>query len=298
MAERHEPLMVTSERAIVFKCQGDRLIGIVAEPSTPVSDVGVVIIVGGPQYRAGSHRQFVHLSRHLASEGWPVLRFDYRGMGDAEGSPRSFEQIDDDIRAAVDAIVHACPTVRRVILWGLCDGASAALLYAATDDRIGGLALANPWVRDTRTEAVTQVKHYYGGRLLSGGFWRKLLGGGVDVGSATRELLAAMSKALARDDGVDAAAPTFQARMLESWKTHGGPVLLLMSGNDLTAKEFLDYTLRDPAWRKCLEGPESLRCDLAEADHTFSSLVSKNNAAIDTARWVQENFESPLFSGK
>jgi len=62
----------------------------------------VLIIVGGPQYRVGSHRQFVLLARHLAAQGIPVMRFDVRGMGDSKGKPRNFGQLDDDLRAATD----------------------------------------------------------------------------------------------------------------------------------------------------------------------------------------------------
>lgn len=90
---------------------------------------GVLIIVGGPQYRVGSHRQFVLLSRRLAGEGYPAMRFDYRGMGDAGGAMRSFEDVRADIGAAIEAFQRAVPSLRRIVLWGLCDAASAALLY-------------------------------------------------------------------------------------------------------------------------------------------------------------------------
>ena len=42
----------------------------------------VLVVVGGPQVRAGSHRHFVQLARHLATHGHAVMRFDVRGMGD------------------------------------------------------------------------------------------------------------------------------------------------------------------------------------------------------------------------
>ena len=42
---------------------------------------GMLIVVGGPQYRAGSHRQFTLLARDVAATGVPTMRFDYRGMG-------------------------------------------------------------------------------------------------------------------------------------------------------------------------------------------------------------------------
>ena len=43
------------ETAITFDCRGETLVGIVSAPAM-AEDTGVLIAVGGPQYRAGSHR--------------------------------------------------------------------------------------------------------------------------------------------------------------------------------------------------------------------------------------------------
>jgi len=64
----------------------------------------ILIGVGGPKYRVGSHRQFLLLERHLSAQGFPVLRYDYRGMGDSSGEIRTFESIGNDIRSAVDVL--------------------------------------------------------------------------------------------------------------------------------------------------------------------------------------------------
>ena len=123
------------EKPIIIDCEGDRLLAIITQPPTP-HETGVVIIVGGPQYRAGSHRQFTLLARHLAEHGIASIRFDYRGMGDSEGEMRNFENIDADIRAAIDALIAHTSGVQRVALWGLCDAASASLYYAHGDPRV------------------------------------------------------------------------------------------------------------------------------------------------------------------
>ena len=104
------------ETPVCFDCAGESLIGIVAEATRP-APVGVVIVVGGPQYRVGSHRQFVLLARSLAAAGWSVLRFDHRGIGDSEGEPRSFEAIDADIAAAIDAMHRFLPGLRNLPRW-------------------------------------------------------------------------------------------------------------------------------------------------------------------------------------
>ena len=77
------------EVGLLFNCAGETLVGVLARPpsSQLQGSLGVVIIVGGPQYRAGSHRQFVSLARALAAAGHAVLRFDYRGMGGQQRRP-------------------------------------------------------------------------------------------------------------------------------------------------------------------------------------------------------------------
>ena len=74
-----------TEQALSVECRGESLLGVLHLPITP-RDLGVIVVVGGPQYRAGSHRQFVLLARALADAGHAVLRLDVRGMGDSTGA--------------------------------------------------------------------------------------------------------------------------------------------------------------------------------------------------------------------
>ena len=147
-----------SEEAIAFPCAGEQLLGIIAHPEQ-AKRTGVLIIVGGPQYRLGSHRQFLLLARVLSVAGYPVMRFDYRGMGDSTGEMRNFEAVDADIAAAIDAFMVACPELEHFVLWGLCDAASASLLYlhACEDERLSGFVLLNPWVRSVATLACSAI---------------------------------------------------------------------------------------------------------------------------------------------
>jgi exosortase A-associated hydrolase 1 len=277
--------VLTADRAVIFECDDARLIGIVSEPVESPQAVGVVVIVGGPQYRVGSHRQFTLLARHLAGQGIPAFRFDYRGMGDSEGAMRTFEDVDTDIRCAVDAFQRACPQVRAVVLWGLCDGASAALMYAPSDPRVRGLVLANPWVRSEQSHGAATVKHYYGGRLRSAAFWRKLATGQVNVLEAFRGFANAALKAWRKP--VDAAdRASYQDRMLAGWQRTARPTLLLLSGNDMTAQEFVDLTHQDARWAGCLAMAGVQRQELAEADHTFSTARWRRDVETSVVAWM------------
>ena len=275
------------EEAITIACAGESLVGVMATPESGAqAEVGVLIVVGGPQVRVGSHRQFTLLARHLAQAGYPVLRFDVRGMGDSTGAQRSFESLDEDIDCAIQALQQQ-PGVRRVVLWGLCDGASAALLFAdrGADARIAGLCLANPWVRSDASLARTRVRHYYLDRLMQGGFWRKLLRGDVAFRAAS-ELMANLRQARHRPSVEAIDHPSFQHRMARAWAALDRPVLLLLSGNDYTAREFVEFARNDPVWRANLASPNVTRVELVGADHTFSDTQDRCRMEAATLEWL------------
>src|SRR3954462_4049615 len=151
---RSDARMTITRQPVAFACGQDWLLGLITRPENPRSR-GVLIVVGGPQYRAGSHRQFVLLANDLALQGYAVMRFDYRGMGDSTGEPRTFETVGDDLRAAVDHFLAQVPEVAEVAIWGLWDAASATLFYAHQDPRVTGIVLLNPWARSAQGEART-----------------------------------------------------------------------------------------------------------------------------------------------
>lgn len=274
--------MPVDERAIRFDCAACALYGIAHIPEKP-AERGLLIVVGGPQYRAGSHRQFVLLARELAGAGIAVLRFDCRGMGDSEGEPRSFEEIGADVRSAVDAFFGLLPLMRSVTLWGLCDGATAAAFHAACDRRVDGLVLLNPWVRTETGAAEATLRHYYRARFLDAGFWRKLATGAVDLRSAAAQLLATIRSTRSAPRG---RTQTLPDRMLMSLQRFEGRVLLILSGADLTAREFSDLANGHPAWRRLLARAQVQRRDLPEANHTFSRRIWRDQVALWTREWL------------
>ena len=283
--------MNIKEQVLTFICAGEPLVGVACVPDKARS-TGVVVVVGGPQCRVGSHRQFLLLSRALASAGYLVLRFDYRGMGDSCGEIRNFENVDDDIAAAIDAFVVRYPQVTSVVLWGLCDAASASLLYwdARRDERVVGLCLLNPWVRSDASLAKTHMKHYYGQRLLQREFWEKLLTGKTEFTVALRGLVSNWRMARGATGANHSAieAEVFQSRMARALRDFKGRVMLILSGNDYTAKEFSEYTAADPSWSDVFNNPSLARMTVPDADHTFSTAAWRADVAKGTLNWLME----------
>lgn len=281
--------MTAQETAVQFSCQGDRLVGVLTQPALGAAhDIGVLVVVGGPQYRAGSHRQFVQLARHIAASGHATMRFDVRGMGDSEGQPRGFEDQDADIAAAIDEMYKQVTGLHRIVLWGLCDGASAALIYwqRIRDRRVAGLCLLNPWVRSAATQASVRVKHYYVERLRDPKFWRKLFGGRV-AASALREALGSVRMVLTgQRKPASGQVLSYQALMARAWADFDGPLLLLLSGRDYTAREFTEAVASSPEWRGAWDKTGLTRHDLPDADHTFSDARSCERSEQLLVEWL------------
>lgn len=276
--------MTARPQALRIACAGDWLVGILHLPPCP-QPRGVLIVTGGPQYRVGSHRQFVLLARSLCASNIPVLRFDFRGMGDSEGTPRTFEQVDDDMRAAVAHFFHAVPTMRELVLWGLCDGATAAAFHASDDARIRGLVLLNPWVRSARGEARATLRYYYFARLREREFWRKLASGALGVVAAAR----ALGQVFRLAHGRDAAAAQDQdlpQRLYHAMRAFQGQVLIVLSGADLTGREFAGLQADHAHWRALLAQPHVRQVTLPQANHTFARAVWREEVASLCADWI------------
>ncbi len=298
-----KPDLTNKETPIIFPCQSNNLFGIFHHTNIK-SPLGVLIVVGGPQYRVGSHRQFVLLARFLASDGFPVMRFDYRGMGDSEGNPETFSSIDNDIASAIETFFEQCPDISGVVIWGLCDAASAALFYGYQDERIKGLVLLNPWVYSEQGAAKTHIKHYYSQRLISPDFWRKIFNFQFNyaqsLSSLTNTLITILKKVdttknSSREKNAHSTEtpitnsklnlPTYMRQCLIRFKF---PVLLILSGNDLTADEFRDLIKSDDQWAELLNESRVTTKNLNEADHTFSNAIWRKQVSNWTSDWLKQ----------
>ncbi len=65
-----------------------------------------------------------------------------------------------------------------------------------------------------------------------------------------------------------------------------GPVLFVLSGQDLTAAEFVDATSASSAWSALLRRPTVRRIKLEEANHTFARREWRDRVSEITLEWM------------
>jgi len=64
-------------------------------------------------------------------------------------------------------------------------------------------------------------------------------------------------------------------------------VLLILSGDDLTAQEFKDVVAASSRWQRLLSDDRITRYDLPEANHTFARREWRDQVARWTEAWVK-----------
>ena len=139
---------------------GARLFGMFHQPAEPCkSGVAILLLSPGVKMRVAPHRLYVKMTERFVSLGYPVLRFDFYGLGDSEGEVYEEYLADlygaiqvgryiDDTIAAMDWMQQTYGT-SKFIVSGLCGGAITGLFAGARDPRvICLLGLAIPVIID------------------------------------------------------------------------------------------------------------------------------------------------------
>jgi exosortase A-associated hydrolase 1 len=223
-------------RALSFSCEGAMLIGTLDQAA---ATAGLLIVSGGNEIRSGAHRGMAELAADLAARGYPVFRFDRRGVGDSEGENRGFRSCGPDIAAALDAFRAECPHLTRVVAFGNCDAATALALHASPVD---ARVLANPWVVPSSGEMPppAAIKDRYVRRLRDPEAWKALLTGKVDMGK--------LAKGLGRLAAAKPAAPDSLAdKTVRALEASAIATTILLATRDATAIAFADVWRNDPA---------------------------------------------------
>ncbi|MXO74165.1 hydrolase 1, exosortase A system-associated [Altererythrobacter aerius] len=216
-----------SRRHIVFPCGEDWLAGTI--DMAPGSS-GLLIVSGGGEVRSGPAGHYAALAGRLAAAGYPVFRFDRRGVGDSVGTNGGFRSAGPDIATAAAAFRAEAPSVKRLIAWGNCDGASALMLDSGAG--MDGLVLSNPWVLEDDAELPVPraVRQRYGAKLRNPQEILRLLTGKVNVAGLAKGLVHAMRPR---------PAPTSLAgEMAAGLARFHGAKRILIATRDRTAQHF------------------------------------------------------------
>jgi exosortase A-associated hydrolase 1 len=235
--------------SLTFGCGSLTLAGTL---DTAPGTTGLLIVSGGNEIRSGAFGGQAELAARIARAGFPVFRFDRRGVGDSEGENRGFRHSAKDIAAAIEAFRAMAPQVSRVVAFGNCDAASALMLAGGAG--CAGLVLSNPWTieQDESAEAEADstpppaaIRARYLEKLTNPREVMRLLSGGVDLGKLARGLVRSMNPApppssLAED-------------MRAGLNDYTGKVRILLATADRTAQVF------EGAWGKA--DPRIHRCE-------------------------------------
>lgn len=285
-----------NEQGLVFNSGSNRLVGIVALPQE-AARIGVLIIVGGPQYRVGSHRQFTLLARALAEAGIASFRFDYAGMGDSEGEKCEFGGTKEDIFAAAEAFRAAVPGVSHLVLWGLCDAASSAMIFAHCHSVVTGMILLNPWVHSGEYAPEIKLMHFYRPFLSKKNILRRLVSEKGKIVPVLRELSRDALTLLRKRSGrssLKASEEGFVKDMLNGLQSFQHDVLIVLSGADLTASEFSSLIMNDPEWKTAIAKPGITVSTVMAADHTFSNRPWAEDVSQKTIAWVMQRINTAM----
>ncbi len=134
------------EKHFFFKNDGKRLFGFLHSPDES-RKTGFLFCNPFIEEKVRSQRLYVNFARHLASAGYPVLRFDYMGYGDSEGAfeDATMESMIADTVKAREILLDNT-RVEACCLFGGRLGGTIAALASRQDTSARGLLLWDPIV--------------------------------------------------------------------------------------------------------------------------------------------------------
>ena len=277
------------ENALLFG-EDKSLVGVLTDPATDATPrkQGVVILNAGVLHRVGPNRMHVLLARSLAAVGFPVLRFDFSGIGDSarrSGNEPFSRTVTREATEALDLLTRS-HGVSEFLVLGICSGADHGLQVARQDSRVVGAALIDGY----NLPSLLLLLHFYRGKLLNPRSWVRFLVG--------RSLTWGLLRTLTVDGGAARASLAEAEAVLPSRAEFVSQTLSLAE----RAKLLLVYTGQSPAHynyrtllqRKLARSPFShhVRVKLMnDSDHVFT-LGRNQSRLVDLVRTWAEDVEA------
>ncbi len=244
-------------RLLTFECEGDTLHATLDDAA---GTSGLLVVSGGNEIRIGAHRGMARLAGDIAAAGYPVFRFDRRGVGDSEGTNAGFGGSGPDITSAIAAFRAHCPALTRIVAFGNCDAASALMLHSQHD--VAHAVIANPWVIESEAglPPPAAVKAHYLRRLRDPKALLGLVTGTVDFKKLARGI-ASVSK--------PASASPLATMIAEGMTSFSGSITILLAERDGTACAFAAEWAK-PVFEKARNRNDVAVVTLDSASHSFA----------------------------
>lgn len=306
-------------KAVSFHCESCRLFGMLHLPPDHVlrHKTGIILLNPGPTDRSGPHRLYIKLAVKLAAQGYPVLRFDARGVGDSEGEWREdiegatilniWKEIHQgiwipDAQAAIEFLCQAVPEVGRVILGGLCGGAITALLAGAAHPSVAGLLMmGTPLTLGDRVgnvealpnETIKQETMNFYRKLASPKAWVRFISCQTDVWGIATTLMEYFRRQTNNDRTHHGRQietninPAFM-EALKAATRHGKRMLFIYAENDYLWHEFKEYLLVPQSPTARLFEVTTI----AKANHNMTETNSQERLHEKVTEWLSEHFKS------
>ncbi|WP_339690305.1 hydrolase 1, exosortase A system-associated [uncultured Parasphingorhabdus sp.] len=233
----------------------------------------LLIVSGGNEIRAGAHGGMAQLARRIAEQGFPVLRYDRRGIGESSGENREFPGSADEIAAAARFLRQQQPQVSKIIAFGNCDAATALALFGP-DAGIDGYVLANPWVIETSDKRDSEkslpssaaIRSRYWDRIKNPRTIIDLLSGKIDF----RKLLKGLMQASKVEEN-----SALSIRLRNALSRLDRDSQILLAKRDTTARAFL-ATWNSPDFATLRASTGITLETLDSASHSFADQAAKD----------------------
>jgi len=305
---------------------GLRLIGILEAPASPPShDVAILLLSPGVKMRLGPECVYRRLSELFVELGFPVLRFDFHGVGDSEGVIA--EELLKDFYSRVETGRYVDDTidamdwlqtnhgVQRFLLAGLCGGAITGLLTGARDRRVMGLlglgitnVVSSPNADAARyisNGQLDRLQETYLQKVLKPSAWWRLFTFKSDYRVLWRILLR-MSKRPAQKPSANTPAqsqiqdnsnPFFPPAFFEMLASER-PMLLIFGGSDRLQWEFEEKFVA--RYRERLaQAADGYQVHIIEhANHVFTFTEWQQEMLDQSQRWLSQHFPDVVKSAR
>jgi pimeloyl-ACP methyl ester carboxylesterase len=307
---------------IFSNSDGYKLFGMLHEPASINKDLPAVVLLSpGVKTRVAPHRLYNKMAASFTDAGFRVLRFDFYGLGDAEGEVEEEYLADlygtvsvgryiDDTQAAL-AWMQKEHGISKFVIGGLCGGAITGLLAGANDNRVVGLlALGIPVISYSpnidRRKYLTQgqirnLRKGYIQKLFDPKSWIRLLTFRSDfrvIGKVLRQIFKEKAKTpvplhkqpaqdpSAQEDNLNELFPPAFFNMAE----RGAKMLLIFSGADRLAHEYSEkfatrYANELEKHRNAFE-----LSTIENANHILSSKEWQQQMLSIAGKWLGSNF--------